>query len=325
MKAVFGFFLTCCSVYATPLSGSEISAQANPKKPVIIEAYGDSLTAAFLGGEKHLEDPPGLKEVSSTLSDLAMFLVTNEAKYKDPYEYRTTGWPARLAKKLSAHHGLAFEARNYGRISAETPELPEQLKGLPNGTSKRTMAFVFIGHNDFVEMGLTVEQLAARHKKGLNDFFKEWDKRHWFSTMIIIPVGDVYKVYHRMNDLVWFKNQTVTYKCNDSWNKFFPYARSYYQLFQQGTIDSYFIPRIDAFRRAEREIAREWNWTSWTNNYYYYEPKTAFPYEPRNFAVDCFHLAANGQEQVAQATFDAMHSMGYDFNALREGSDVATY
>jgi len=315
MKAIFVFSLLCHFAHAT-----------TPKRPVIVEAYGDSLTAALLGGEKNLENPPGLKEVSSTLSDLAMYLITKEAKYKDPYEHRTTGWPARLAKKLSAHHGIPFEAHNYGVISAETFELPEQLKGLPAGTSKRTLAFVFIGHNDFaVDMDKSVEALAEKHRKGLADFFKEWDKRHSFSSLFIIPVGDVYKVYHRMNDLTWYQNQTVTYKCNDSWEKFFPYARSYYQLFKAGQINEYFIPRIEAFRRVERETARNWNWTSFTNSYYYYEPKKPFPYEPRNFAVDCFHLAGNGQEEIAQATFDTVHSEQFDFGAFRDGSEIGAY
>src|SRR5688572_18007144 len=105
MKAIIVFFVLCHSALAM-----------DTKRPVILEAYGDSLTAAFLGGEKNLENPPSLKEVSSTLSDLAMFLITKEPKYKDPYEYRTTGWPARLAKKLAAKHGMLFEARNYGVI-----------------------------------------------------------------------------------------------------------------------------------------------------------------------------------------------------------------
>ncbi len=325
MKAALVFILLWHGpAFASTPRDNEIATGNKPKRPVILEAYGDSLTAAFLGGEKNLENPPNLKEVSGTLSDLAMFLLTKEPKYKDPYEFRTTGWPSRLAAKLAAQTGLAFEARNYGQISAETFELPLQLKQLPNGTSKRTMAFVFIGHNDFVHKDLTVDELATKHKKALHDFFTEWDKRHWFSTMFIIPIGDVYKVYHRLNNFVWHKNEKVTYTCNDSWNKFFPYARVYYDLFQLGTINEYFLPRIDAFHRAEREIARQWNWTSWTNNYYYYEPKGAFPYEPRNFAVDCFHLASNGQEEIARATFEAIQSRGFDTRAFSDGSEIST-
>ncbi len=296
MKILFFFVVLCQATVAQARSTT-------------LEAYGDSLTAGFLSDERNLTNPPPLKEISTTLSDLAMYIFTGESSFKEPYEYRNNAWPAKLADKIQTHYGYSVEARNYGVVGALTRDLPKQLAELPFGTTRRAMAFVFIGHNDLDDLSVAnADALAEKHRKDLSEFFAAWDRKHYESTMHVIPVGHVYKVYQNLKGYTWFKNPPVTYRCEDSWQKFFPYAGFYYKKMQEGKLEEFLVPRVQGLQREQREAAREWNATSQRNNYYYNEPKIPFAYIPENFAIDCFHLSGKGEQFIADTIFETLNN-----------------
>ncbi len=308
MKTFFFFALLCHAAFS---------------KPVILEAYGDSLTAGFLAGEKNLEDSPTLPEVSKLLSDLALYLLTGEDKYRTPHEYPASAWPARLAKKLKDGLGVDVEIHNYGMTGADTILVKDQLKKLPDGVRKKAIAVVFIGHNDFADgADITAAAMIERHRKALNDFFSEWDKAHLNSNLFLIPVGEVYRVYQSLRGYKWYTSDLHAYTCEDSWDNFFPYSRFYAQLQKQGKLESFFLPRLDAFHKTERRTAWEWNWLTFRNTFYVLENKKTFPYVPENFAVDCFHLASNGQEALAQIVYQRMLSSEFDFPGPSQGASL---
>lgn len=284
-----------------------ILSYAIAARAITIEAYGDSLTAGFFSNEKGLTSPPPLKEISKTLSDLSMFLITGNPAYREPYEYRDRAWPHVLARHLSGFYNAEVADTNFGQVSAITADLPKQMENLEWGTVWRSMAFVFIGHNDLDDVAApTPDALAEKHRGHLNDFLAKWDAKHYQSTLFFVPVGEVYRVFQNLKGFTWFKNESVTYRCEESWQRFFPYANFYYQLMKQGKLDSFLVPRVAALQNEQREAARRWNSRSQRNNYRFLELKRPFTYTPKNFAIDCFHLSQAGEAEMAQTVFETL-------------------
>lgn len=291
-------FLSCVCI---ALASAGAWAGTDP----VLETYGDSLTAGFLS-HTDVTHPPPLRTVSSTLSDLAMFKVTNNRKYIEPHHAPTQAWPAVVARKL-AEKGTKLLVDNRAVSGARLHEVMGQVGGVKE-ERQETIAFFFAGHNDLCDNEDDPEAIAAYFTARLRNIVDAWAVKHRNSTAYLLPVADIHRVYSTLNRLAWFKGSQHNYTCNDSWEKLFPYCLSNARRLKAGTLDAYLVPRIEAVNRAIRKAADELTKTVGSNRVRFLDltQEMAKPFEPGFFAIDCYHLSAEGQRLVGEKVAAAM-------------------
>jgi hypothetical protein len=163
-----------------------------------------------------------------------------------------------------------------------------------------------MGHNDLCGNNASPQEMAAQFERQYTLALTEWDKRHQGATAFLIPIGEVHKVYEALAGYTWFQSGGTTYGCEDSWKKLFPYCPKYAEMADNHELTPFLAPRIEAMNSRLLDLARKWNHQS-TRNHYRSAEHSGFPFTPALFAVDCYHLSANGQKVVAKAVYDAIH------------------
>lgn len=266
-------------------------------KTIILEAFGDSLTAGLLA-HTNVTHHNELSDVSVILSDLTMFKLTNDRSYLLKHERPQSAWPQRLANLLATKE-TQFEVRNYGLSGAKSTTLEIQVnQAKAVSETDPTIAFFFIGHNDLCHSTISQEMLVSDYSANFNKAISEWDRRHKGSKAYFMSLAEINRIYPLLDNHVWYEGNKGRYRCNENWESLFPYCISHYKKFQEKTLDSYLAPRIEAINDALFAMAEEWKKRSTRNQYFHIEMDSRVEFKKNFFAVDCYHLSQNGQAFV---------------------------
>lgn len=261
-----------------------------------MEAYGDSLTAGFLT-DTNVTKPPPLKDISSLISDLAMFLMTKNRSYMAKHHAPQLAWVSVLSKKLFPTGSIVLD--NHAVSAARTFEILGQVQSHKDRGEPST-SFFFAGHNDLCNNTDLPSHIGYAYRLEIGRALAAWDAVHQNSTAYLVPVSDIHRVYAALTGYVWYRGTQSDYRCEDSWAKFFPYCPSHLAKFKLGQLESYMKPRLAAMNRALDDLTFEWNKKSRTNKFVYLKGAHDVAYEPAFFAVDCFHLSEIGQRKLAE-------------------------
>lgn len=271
----------------------------------VIEAFGDSLTAGLLN-YTNVTRQNELTTVSEILSDLAMFKLTKDRDYLKKHEHGAIAWPQLLANHLKTPE-VSFEVRNYGMSGAKSEVLYDEVThATPVSTDTQTIAFFFIGHNDLCHNQGSEEELSADYGENVNRALEVWDRTHKGAKAFLVSVAEVHRIYPLLDGQVWFSGEKGRYRCNESWDKLFPYCPAFYKKFKQGKLDEHLAPRVDAVNRKLEELSLEWRNRSTRNQYFHIQMAPGADFRKQFFAVDCYHLSHDGQAFVAEQIFNAI-------------------
>ena len=265
-----------------------------------VETYGDSLTAGFLANSS-LTNPPPLEDIGVILTNLSLFRITGEEKYLSYYKIPETTWGYKLATKFSSKAPTTYI--NMAKESHKTFHIPEQIRQVPK-TTEPTIGFVLIGHNDLCNPKDSSEHIAGNFVNKLNEGLAIWDDNHKNSTLYLIEVGDVPKVFDLLEKVEWYKTQEKTLTCDFSWKKIFPYCPYFAKLQNTGRIKEVLTPTLKLMNQSLPGIATQMTAKSANNNQYMVlKSSNETQYEIADFAVDCFHLSEKGQGRLADAVW----------------------
>ncbi len=267
-----------------------------------IEAYGDSITAGFLSHTNVTAAPP-LSDLSKIITHLANFLMDKERNRSEIEKEHapSLAWPAVLSRKIDPAGPVPLY--NYAVSGANSWEMLDQVK-LNNKTKGMTRAFFFVGHNDLCNNLDTPKNIGATFSYYVEKSLAEWDATHQGSIAYLVPVSDIHRVFETLDNYVWYRGTKRSYSCVHSWTKFFPYCPSHHKKFEEGTLERYMVPRLAAMNEALDALARTWTAKSKSNEFVYLPDVHDTDYEKEFFAIDCFHLSAEGQERVADRILD---------------------
>ncbi len=263
-----------------------------------LETYGDSLTAGFLS-HLSLMNPPSLKDIGKIMSDGAMFRLTGEGHYIAAHEDKKRAWPNQLADILR-RDGSVVEVENHAVTASKAGDLKSQLVEQGSGA----LAFFFSGHNDLCDNPAAVEDLVAGIIQGFDRALSKWDATHSGSRAILIPMARVDKVFATLKGHVWYHGKTE-YRCEDSWNKFFPYCMGFARKAKDGTLEEFVKPRSEALDLAMSVLVDKWNHRSKFNSFEIMLGALSTDFLAEYFSVDCYHLGPNGQAKFAQLIHDS--------------------
>ncbi len=269
-------------------------------RPSKIEAYGDSLTAAFLANT-NVTNAPSSSEVSAIYTDLANFKIKNDRRLLERHEPRHLSWVAELTSLLFPQDNIPII--NVAVTGAKSWQLPGEIQAV--GPQENTAAFIFIGHNDFCEPDSSPEAMAKTYRGELDKALTIWEANHKNSTMHLVPIGEIYRVYQTLKGYVWHKATDNNFSCEDSWRKLFPWCPAHYRKFANGTLEKEMAPKMEAMD-AELEKIVENATSTKGNKYRYLKGVQKVDYEPYAFAVDCFHLSAEGQKAFGKSVSNAV-------------------
>lgn len=266
-------------------------------KSLVIEAYGDSLTAGFLS-HTNVSAPPTLNSISDILSDLVMFKLTNDYKFLTPYEYPQLAWPEFVAQR-NISNGAEVLTKNFAVPGAPTSDFINQVKKVSVDTTP-TIAFFYFGHNDISENmdppEVIVDNFIAGYEKGLH----HWDELHKNADAYFISLHHIHETYEVLWDYVWYESSEGIFTCQDSWEKYFPLSLPLYKLAKENKLKEYLFPRVSAMNEAMEHLARTWTNNSHNHNKYHYIDLTEeLDLIPEYFAIDCYHLSEIGQKSLA--------------------------
>ena len=264
---------------------------------IILEAFGDSLTAGLLA-HTNTTHHNELSDVSIILSDLTMFKLTKDRSYLLKHERPQSAWPQVLANLLSTKE-TQFEVRNYGLSGAQSNTLETQvIQAKAVSEAEPNIAFFFIGHNDLCHNTGSQEMLVSDYSTNFNKAISEWDRRHKGSKAYFMSIAEINRIYPLLDNHVWYEGDKGRYRCNENWERLFPYCISHYKKFQEKTLDSYLVPRIEAINHYLFAMAEEWKKKSTRNQYFHIEMDSRAEFKKNYFAVDCYHLSKDGQAFV---------------------------
>ncbi len=278
-------------------------ADESAARPLRVEAYGDSITAGFLTGT-NVASPPPLKEVSKIISDLALYLLTGQKEQVMQHHRADLAWPRVLGEFLTTD-GSKVNVANYAVSGAHVSDLLGQVKNA-GAVHSKTLAFFFIGHNDMCNNNASPEEIAEKLSQQYAAGLQEWDKNHVDSQAFLVPIGDINRVFLALQGYVWYQGPQGKYTCEDDWQKFFPYCRSYAALLKEGKLEEYLVPRLKATNAGIAKLAAAQADRTRKNRYVYLDGILEKPYEPKYFAVDCYHMSALGQHETAAQLFTAV-------------------
>jgi lysophospholipase L1-like esterase len=267
-------------------------AVANADSPKAIEAYGDSLTAGFLSTYS-IDSPPPLKTISTTLSDLARFVLTKDRKYTRKYEDKDLAWVTQVAKKLGVP---ADQIHNHAFTGARGFDLMEQVNDY-RGPTEATAAFFLIGHNDICKDARAAEVLGEDVAEHYLQALQKWDQNHRGATAYLLPVANVDQVFDELDKVVWYKSDQTEYSCRESWEVLFPYCPRYTLMRHQGTLREFLRDRIESINSHVESLVKNWKSTR-NNQLEFVRDGKTFPLKREYFAIDCYHLSETGQRAV---------------------------
>jgi lysophospholipase L1-like esterase len=272
---------------------------------VHLETYGDSLTAGFLANTS-LTQPPALEELSKILGNLAFGFLQKDRELLRKFEATDKAWPSFFSEELRAHGKHILSVNNFAVSGSRSAALLDQVNQ-EGQSSGPTWAFFFIGHNDLCHVKGDETALVTQYRANLNQALDEWEKKHTESTVFLIPTSPIHQLYPVLEDFVWLENEQKSFKCQDSWTKYFPYCTSFYIRYKKGELESYLKPRGEAINESLKEIAQQRNLKSENQNrFFYLEAQWPFPLKPEYFAMDCYHIAEPGQKIFAHNITEAI-------------------
>lgn len=271
----------------------------------VIEAFGDSLTAGLLNytNATHQNE---LGTVSNILSDLAMFKLTKDRGYLKKHEKGSLAWPQLLANHLKTSE-VSFEVRNYGISGAKSEVLYDEVThALPVSPDTQTIAFFFIGHNDLCHNKGSEDDLSTEYGSNVNRALEAWDQTHRGAKAFLVSIAEVHRIYPLLDGQTWFEGEKGRYRCNESWDKLFPYCPAFYKKFKQGKLDDYLAPRVEVVNKKLEDLSRDWRSKSVRNQYFHIQMAPGADFRKHFFAVDCYHLSQEGQAFVSEQIFNAI-------------------
>lgn len=282
-------------------AGAVDETQSSP--PLTVEAYGDSITAGFLS-YTDVTAPPGIEEVGRIFNDLFQYIAFKNPARLPRHHSPQLAWPKVLADMLGAR-GERVQVRNFAKSGDHVYDLTAQIGRAPEVTSPAA-AFFFIGHNDMCKDGGTPDEVAAFFVKHYEKALSDWDKKHAGATAYVMPMGDIYRVFKALQGVVWQKNATGNLTCETSWLRYFPYCPAHAHRLQDGTLQQFIEPKLSAINRALVDLVEKLKLSKRGNRYVFLDKVLTRPYEPDYFAIDCYHLSARGQREVATDVFDSI-------------------
>lgn len=270
-----------------------------------IETYGDSLTAGFLANTS-LKQPPDISKLSELLKGLAFGFLDKNRELLKTYEANDKAWPYFLSEHLRDLGKSVTEVSNLAVSGSRSGGVLTQVQGVEK-ISEATWAFIFVGHNDLCHVKGDEAELVQQFNKNINEALSAWEKNHEGSVVFLIPPGPIYKLYPVLENHIWFKSEQKTFKCQDAWTKYFPYCATFYQRYKRGELESFLKPRGESLNLALSEMARNWDRKSERGNrYIYLNAQWPLPLQPDYFAVDCYHIAEEGQRIFAKNILEAI-------------------
>ncbi|MFM8269624.1 MAG: SGNH/GDSL hydrolase family protein [Pseudomonadota bacterium] len=270
-----------------------------------METYGDSLTAGFLA-DTSLKEPPELSKLSELLQELAFGFLQKDRELLKKHEANDKAWPHFLSEDLRSRGKQISEVLNLAVSGSRSGGILSQVQ-MSGANSNRTWAFVFVGHNDLCHVKGEQAELVQQFNNHVSEALVEWDKNHKNSMMFLIPTGPIYQLYPVLENYPWMQTAQKTFRCQDAWTKYLPYCVAFYQRYKRGELESYLKPRGDSLNVALSELANRWNIKSGNRNrYFYLDAQWPLPLHPDYFALDCYHIAEEGQRIFARNIFDAI-------------------
>jgi len=275
---------------------------------VTLETYGDSLTAGFLANTL-LTNPPPISELSKTLQNLAFAFLQKDRTLLKQFESNENAWPYFFAKNLAREGIVVSEVVNLAISGSRSSEIPRQVKQR-GVSSAHTWALFFVGHNDLCHVPGDSTVLTQQFQEHLNAAMEEWEKNHEGSNVFLIPAAPIYELYPVLDNYTWFESEKKSFKCQDAWTKYFPYCAHFFQRYKKGELESYLKPRTQALNSSLEEIAKKWDSkSSGKNTYRFLEAQWPSPLRPELFAMDCYHIAAPGQQIFAENILAAIQKL----------------
>jgi len=274
---------------------------------VVLEAFGDSLTAGLLD-YTNVTHQNELETVSHILSDLAMFKLTKDRSYLKKHEQNDLAWPQLLAEQLKTSE-VNFEVRNYGVSGAKSETLYDEVVNAPPVSPRlqsQSIAFFFIGHNDLCHNSNTTENLASEYSSNIDRAIEAWDKTHEGSRGFLVSVAEVQRIYPLLEGQTWYESSRGRYRCNESWDKLFPYCPVFFRKHKEGTLENYLTPRVEALNKALEDLTQKWRNKSSRNQFFHIQMAPGSDFRKNFFAVDCYHLSNEGQAFVSDQIFRAI-------------------
>jgi lysophospholipase L1-like esterase len=268
-----------------------------------LEAFGDSLTAGFLSGTTLTAAPP-LPEISDIISDMALFKLIKNPAVLVKLHRPDLAWPQLLAQLEGKRLSARVSVDNQAVSGAHVANLVSQVSRV-RVSNETTQAYFFIGHNDLCnnpkEVTSLVGELINHYRVGL----EAWDKTHEGGTAYLIPVAAIQDVYEVLHGYKWYTGPKVNYTCEDSWDKLFPYCRSYHRLYKTGKLEEYLIPRVRGINQGLEKLAEEWDRRSLRKNHFrFLKDFDRLSFRPEFFAVDCYHISPAVQRAIAEALYN---------------------
>ena len=272
---------------------------------MIMETYGDSLTAGLLD-YTNINGKNELEKVSSILSDLTMFKLTQDRSFLKKHERAEYSWPNLLAQKLTGGSSN-IEIRNYALTGARTNALMEEVKKATTTTdADDVIAFFFIGHNDLCHTKGSAEELKSEFTSNFFSALRDWDRKHLGARAYLISVAEVQYLYPVLDGITWYDGPKAKYRCNENWENLFPYCPAFYKKYKEGSLNEYLNPRIKEINDSLTEIVDTMKTESQRNQYFRVEMTPGAHFKSDFFAVDCYHLSSQGQSFVADQIYQSM-------------------
>jgi len=274
---------------------------------ISMETYGDSLTAGFLANTS-LKAPPEISELSGLLEELAFAFIEKDREQIKKFEANDKAWPFFLSEILKKDGKGVADLQNLAVSGSRSGGILSQVQGI-GPSEKLTWAFFFVGHNDLCHIKGSEAELVQQFNDHMNEALTEWEKKHKNSVVFLIPAGPVYQLYPVLDNYVWFESEQKTFRCQDAWTKYFPYCAPFYLRYKRGELESYLKPRAESLNQTLPRLAEQWMKKSERGNQYFYlNAQWPLPLQPEYFALDCYHIAEEGQRIFARNIWDAIKS-----------------
>jgi lysophospholipase L1-like esterase len=271
---------------------------------IVIEAYGDSLTAGLLDYTNVTENN-NLATISKILSDLSMFKLTKDRKFLSPHEKPEFAWPAAIAERLASENPTdRFEVRNYALSGARSDNLYDEVRSAKvEPQAQGAIGLFFIGHNDLCHKKGPTKEMIEDFTSNYEAALLEWDRVHYGAKAFIVSIADIQKLYPLLDGQAWYEGEKGKYRCNESWEKLFPYCPHFYRKFKEKTLTDYLNPRIQGINMALDSLVDHFKAHSSRNQYYRINIPDEAEFKKNFFAVDCYHLSRDGQEFVFENVY----------------------
>lgn len=290
-----------------------ISSTLCARESLRVETYGDSLTAGFLA-DTSLIQTPEISKLSGILKELAFGFIEKNREILKKFEANDKSWPHYLSEQLQESGKKTVRVENLAVSGSKSEGILTQVK-MAGTQVEPTWALFFVGHNDLCHVKGDNSLLVSQFNRNLESALAIWEENHQNSIVFLIPPAPIYQLYPVLDNYIWFESEQKTFKCQDAWTKYFPYCSSFYFRYRAGELETFLKPRGESLKQSLVQIAFERDKTSKRGNrYFYLDAEWPLPLRPEYFALDCYHIAEQGQRIFARNIFNALtRTLPYDF------------